>query len=90
LTAKDVADARHEMEEATFKRDRLQTAVTRLRDRLAQLIAQEGNNERWIAYRRAQAVRDKYAAELKALYPEIEAQLRDLMIRMEANDKEIV
>jgi hypothetical protein len=38
---------------------------------------------------RRPAERDKLAAELKAIYPPIEAQFRDLMTRIDANDKQI-
>jgi hypothetical protein len=41
LSAKDVAEARRQMGDAAFRRDRLQTAVTRLRERLEQVKAEE-------------------------------------------------
>ena len=89
LTANDVAEARRQMEDAAFRRERLQTAVSRLQERLKEVRAQEEDQRRRIAYKKAKAERDKLAAELKAIYPPIEAQFRDLMTRIDANDKEI-
>ena len=51
--------------------------------------ADEEDQRRRIAYKKAKAERDKLAAELKRIYPPIEAQFRDLMTRIDANDKEI-
>jgi hypothetical protein len=50
---------------------------------------QEEDQRRWIAYEKVKAERDKLAEELKAIYPPIEAQFRDLMTRIDVNDKEI-
>jgi hypothetical protein len=47
-------------------------------------------NQRWlVAYERARVERDKLAAELREIYPQIEAQLRDLLPRIAANDEQI-
>jgi predicted RNase H-like nuclease (RuvC/YqgF family) len=89
LTANDVAEARRQMEDAAFRRERLQTAVSRLQERLKEVRAQEEDQRRRVAYAKAQAERDKLAAELNAIYPPIEAQFRDLMARLDANDKQI-
>jgi chromosome segregation ATPase len=89
LTAKAVAEARRQMEDASFRSERLQSAVTRLRDRLQELVAQEEDQQRLVAYKKAKAARDKLADELRATYPAIEAQLRDLLPRLAANDREI-
>jgi hypothetical protein len=89
LTAKVVAEARREMEDSAFRRERLENAVTRLRDRLNVVLADEEDERRLIAYEKVKSERDKLAAELKAIYPPFEAQLRDLMPRIEANDREI-
>ena len=89
LTANDVAEARRQMDDAAFRRERLQTAVTRLQDRLKEVRAQEEDQRRWIAYEKAKAERDKLAEELKAIYPAFEAQLRDLLPRIAENDIEI-
>jgi hypothetical protein len=72
-----------------FRRERLRTAVTRLRDRLQEVKRQEKNERRWIAYEKAKAERDKLAAELKEFYPSFEKKLSDLLYRIDVNDKEI-
>ena len=89
LRANDIADARRQMDDAAFRRERLQTAVTRLQARLKEVRAQEENQRRWIAYEKAKGERDKLAGELKAIYPPFEAQLRDLLPRIAANDEYI-
>ncbi len=89
LTANDVAEARRQMDDAEFRCDRLQTAVVRLRDRLQEVIVQEEDQRRRIAYEKAEAKRDKLAAELKAIYPAIETPLRELLTRIVASDREI-
>src|SRR5947208_1028508 len=50
LSANDVTAARREMEDAAFRRDRLQTAATRLRERLQEVRAQEEDHRRRLAY----------------------------------------
>jgi hypothetical protein len=67
LSANDVAEARRQMEDAAFRRERLQTAVTRLRERLEEVKAQEENERRQLVYDRVKAERDKLAAELADL-----------------------
>jgi hypothetical protein len=57
LSAKDVAIARHEMEDAAFRRDRMQTAETKLGERLRELRGQEEDHRRWLAYEKAKAAR---------------------------------
>jgi hypothetical protein len=77
------------MADAVFRRDRLQVAVTKLRERLKAVKAQEENDRRQVAYAKASAVRDELAAELARVYPPLAAQLADLMARIFANDKQI-
>jgi hypothetical protein len=89
LSAADVAAARRDMEDAAFRRERLQTAVTRLRERLVEVRAEEEDNRRRLAYEKAKAERDKLAAELKSMYPPIAAQLPELLARIAENDREI-
>jgi hypothetical protein len=89
LCAPDVAIARHEMEDAAFRRDRMQAAVTRLKERLNELMAQEEDQLRWVAYERVKTERDKLAAELREIYPPFASRIVDLMARIEANDFEI-
>src|SRR5262249_14247726 len=59
LSANDLAEARRQMEDAAFQRDRLQTAVTRLRERLGEVKAQEEDQRRQLAYDKARAMRDQ-------------------------------
>jgi hypothetical protein len=89
LTAKAVAEARRQMEDAIFGRERLQTAVSRLRERQKEVRTQEEDQRRWITYQKLEAERNKLAAELKAIYPSIEAQLGELVGKIERNDREI-
>jgi membrane-bound lytic murein transglycosylase len=89
LNAKLVSEARKEMEDSAFRRERLENAVTRLRERLERLKAREEDARREIAYQQVVAERNKLAAELKEIYPPFEAKLRDIMPRLVANDQEI-
>jgi hypothetical protein len=89
LTANAVVEARRQMEDSAFGRERLQTAVSRLRERLKEVRAQEENQRRQIAYERVKTERDSLAAELKASYPSMESRLGELIAKIEANDREI-
>jgi hypothetical protein len=88
-TANAVAEARRQMEDAAFRRERLQTAVTRLKERLREIKGLEENQRRQIIYDTAKAERDLLARELKAHYPTIEAQLGELIAKIEMNDRQI-
>jgi hypothetical protein len=77
------------MEDAAFKRDRLQAAVTKLGERLEQLKDQEENERRQLAYDKAAAERDQLAAELADLYPGFAKKLGELLSRVAASDREI-
>ena len=89
LSAEKVTVARREMDDAMFRRDRMQMAVTKLGERLRELKTQEEDQRRWTAYEKAKAERDKLATELKDVYPTIAARLADLVPRIDANDREI-
>jgi hypothetical protein len=89
LSAPDVAKARAEMENAAFRRDRLEVAVTKLRERLKAVKAQEEDSRRQVAYAKAITVRDELAKELREVYPALATQLADLMVRITASDREI-
>ena len=89
LSGNEIADARKEMEDAAFRRERLQTAVTRLRERLEQVKAQEEDQRRQLVYDRVKAERDKLAAELAEIYPAFANKLADLLPRIAANDREV-
>jgi len=89
LSAEKVALARREMEDAAFRRDRMQVAVAKLGERLNDLKAHEENERRWASYEKAKAERDKLVAELKQIYPVFSARLADLMGRIRASDEEV-
>jgi hypothetical protein len=89
LSADAVAVARRQMEDARFRRERLETAVARLRERRQELRGQEEDDRRWMAYRKAEAERDALADELGRVYPPLAAQLADLFGRIAANDREV-
>jgi hypothetical protein len=77
------------MEDAAFKRDRLQAAATRLRERLTKVQAAEEDDRRRAASEEARAERDELAAELARVYPPLAAQLADLLGRLRASDDRI-
>jgi chromosome segregation ATPase len=89
LVAGQVAASRRESEDAAFSRDRMQEAVRRLGERLAELRRQEDNARRRADRGRVEAERDKLAAELAERYPPLVEQLADLAARIAANDAEI-
>jgi hypothetical protein len=53
--------------------DDVTEVTSRLRERLREVRTQEENQRRLIAYEKARAERDRLAAELKAVYPQVEA-----------------
>jgi hypothetical protein len=53
LSGSELNDGRKCMDDAAFKRDRLQAALGKLRERLAQLKYQEENARRQVAYDRS-------------------------------------
>jgi hypothetical protein len=89
LAAADVAAARREMEDASFRRDRLHEAVRRLGERLREVKQVEEQARRRVAYDAALIERDKLAAELAEVYPPLAATLADLALRIARNDADI-
>lgn len=89
LAPADVAVARREMDDAAFRRDRLETAVQRLGDRLNALRAEEEDQRRRVAYDKAKAERDALAEELARVYPPMASQLKELLGRIAENDRQI-
>jgi hypothetical protein len=89
FAASEVAVAHREMESAAFRGERLQAALTRLREHLPKVKREEEDQRRWLAYQKAEAERDKLAAELADVYPQFERNLADLLTRIEANDRAI-
>ena len=55
LSGTELIDARKCMDDAAFRRDRLQAAVGKLRERLAELRYQEENARRQVGYDKAEA-----------------------------------
>jgi hypothetical protein len=53
------------------------------------LRAAEEDARRWDAYRKAEAERDKLAAELAEVYPVFAERLAELLPRIDANDRQI-
>jgi len=88
LSPARVAEARREMDDAAFSRDRLQEAVRRLGERLKDLQQQEERARRRADRARVVAERDALAAELAEVYPPLSEQLADLAARIAANDAE--
>ena len=74
------------MEDAACRRDRMQQAVHRLRDRLHQVQREEDQARRWEGYNELRAERDALAKELAAFYPDVTEQLGELVSRIAHND----
>jgi hypothetical protein len=89
LPATDVSAARCEMEDASFRRDRMQEAVRRLGMRRREVKRQEEEGRRRAAYDAALVERDALANELAAVYPVIADQLASLASRVAASDATI-
>ena len=89
LSSTALRDARECMDDAAFRRDRLQAALGKLRERLAELRYQEENARRQEAYDKAMAVRDGLANELADLYPSFAQKLVELLARVVISDGEI-
>lgn len=89
LPGEQAAEARRQSEDAAFRRERLLAAVTKLRDRLAEVSAMEEDQRRMLAYEAARADRDQLARELAEVYPLVTRQLADLLTRLCENDRQI-
>jgi hypothetical protein len=87
IPAAEISKHRKEMDDAAFRRDRLQAALAKLRLRLPHLEAKEEDDRRWVEYEKVRLERDTLAAELKSLYPNFASQLSNLLARIEANDR---
>jgi hypothetical protein len=85
----DAKVAREAMQAAEFSRDRLRTVLPRLQARLAEVRAAE-YAARWEPdFQQVEAACDALAAELAATYPNVVAQLIDLLTRVTACDAEV-
>ena len=67
----------------------LTAAVSRLRQRLAEVQASEDQARRLARYHDLEQVRDQLAAELRTLYPAFALKLAALLTRIAANDQAI-
>jgi hypothetical protein len=85
LTPGQVAEARKQMDDAAFARDRLHAALPRLGERLKELRASEENARRWAAYKKLEAERDEIVKEL-AEYPALAQRIAAIVERLSAND----
>ena len=81
--------ARTAMADAAFAHERLTAAVSRLRQRLAEVQASEDQARRLAHYRDLEQVRDQLAVELRAFYPAFALKLAALLTRIAANDQAI-
>jgi hypothetical protein len=77
------------MKTAEFRRDRLRTALPRLRERHNAVAAAEYAADWNSDCDKVEAERDKLARKFTEVYPKVVAQLVDLFDQMEALDKEI-
>jgi hypothetical protein len=82
-------DARDFIAHATRERDRLQSEIAVLCERLQEVRAEEKAEGLRPMYKRVKAERDRLAAELADGYPQFARWLADLLPRMVANDREI-
>ena len=89
LSADQVSAARAESDDAAFRRDRLEEAVPRLGERLAELKHQAEQARRRVAYDEAAVERDALAAELAEFYPPFVEKLVELAARIVASDTKL-
>jgi hypothetical protein len=87
VTASALRLARTEMEDCSFQHQRLQAAIGRLRQRLAEVTENENDAKRLVEYQKVQGERDRLAAELRELYPEFADKLAALLTKIAANDR---
>ena len=89
ISMTEVAKARRLMEDASFRRERLQEALRRLEGRLREVKEQEEQQRRQTRYDEVVRNRDALADELRREYPIIAAQLSELVARVDKSDGEI-
>ena len=83
-----VTVARREMDDASFRRDRLSEAARRLGERLNELRALEKARAQRAEHERVQAERDRLAAEMERMGEPI-AEIARLVAEIDACDREI-
>jgi hypothetical protein len=84
----DAAEAERSVWVAEFRRDRLRSFFSQLRQRLAEVKTAERAARFQADYEAVKAKRDALAEELAELYPSLVAQLCDLFQRAETIDQE--
>ena len=88
LSGDDLKLARREMDDAAFKRDRLQEASAKLAERVEALKALEADRRMWEEHERVLDERDRLAEEMEHMADSI-AQIAHLVRQIEACDREI-
>lgn len=86
LPPADAEQARSEVEAAAFNRDRMAEALRRLREQLEVARRRERNAEAREVYEQARATRDAVAKELTTRWPELEAELVNLLLKLEDSE----
>jgi hypothetical protein len=89
LASPDPKAAREAMQAAEFMQTWLRSALLRLQRRLRETQERERRAKWYAEYDALKSKRDALAAEFREVYPEFEARVVDLLIRMAANDAEI-
>lgn len=85
----DAKAAREAMSAAEFARERLHTMLPRMRQRLQEVQDQEYLAQWRADYEALKIERDALAAEFREVYPEFEAKISDVFVRIVANDAEL-
>jgi hypothetical protein len=80
-------DARRLIEDAASQRERLQSEIADLRERLKEVRQQEEDAKRWVRYRQAEAECEQLAAEFAAVYPEFAKKMAELLPRIVENER---
>ena len=88
LSGDDLKLARREMDDAAFKRDRLQEASAKLAERVVALKALEADRRMWAEHERVESERNRLAEAMQRLADPI-AQIAHLVRQIEACDREI-
>jgi hypothetical protein len=89
IASPDAHKARAAIEDANFTSMRLRTVQPRLQTKYDKVSRAE-RHEKWASeYERVKAKRDAAAEKLRQLYPEIEAKLVELLLDIEATDREV-
>ena len=84
----DRDDDARDMGDSVFRHDRLQSAVTRLQERLREMRAHEEERRRQLAYDKAKVERDRLTAELADMSPSV-LRLANIMARIEASGRQM-